>query len=600
MSDFIGYANFPTLDQVLNPSKPVEDIGWIAQRLTRTGTSWSSTLGQGVTVTWSASATDGGQSAFPGNTFGQLNADQIHAAEMATRAWSDVANISFVRVGSGYTGAGAYSDAGQVRLQGYSYSPTGAQGMSEMPGHGSAVTEVLTGGDYQGSYNWVPDGYNATGGYANMLHELGHVLGLSHSDDYQTPFPQYDTASTYYQASKLFSIMAYPDGRVGVLTPWQDPMTPGIDDIAAAQRLYGANMTTRTGDTVYGFNSNADEPYFRLAEPGIGQGTMHPRFTVWDAGGNDTFDFSGFDYNHVIDLREGHLSSVSGVAPAYGVEGYNVGIAYGVTIENAIGGQDGEMMYGNDANNHIVGNGGADFINGGAGQDTLDGGDDNDHIYGNGLGVAGSADGGDSILGGAGHDYINGNAGNDTISGGDGNDRIQGGQDNDLINGDAGQDQINGNLGNDTVHGGDGNDLLQGGKGDDQVFGDAGNDTLMGNLGVDVLTGGVGADVFKFALGDAVVVNGQTDRSTDFQADDRIALDFGVPTQVLHGSGTALASAATAAHDALIALGDAHAVEAVQIGADSYLFFDARADGHVEAVDLAGVSASTIDAHDFV
>jgi len=598
MSDYIGYANFPTLDQVLSPSKPVEDIDWIAQRLTRSGTSWSGSLGHGVTVTWSASATDQGQASFAGNVFAQLNADQIHAAEMATRAWSDVANINFVRVGSGYSGSAAYSNAGQIKIQGYSSTPTGAAGMSDMPGHGSVVTEVATGGGWEGSYQWVPDGFNAAGGYANLLHELGHAIGLSHPDDYATPFPQYDSASSYYQATKLFSIMAYPDGRVGVLGVWQDPMTPGIDDIAAAQRLYGANMTTRTGDTTYGFNSNADEPYFRITgDPN----QSFVRFTVWDAGGNDTFDFSGYAYNHVIDLREGHLSSVSHLSPDFGnVEGYNVGIAYGTVIENAIGGSGGEMMYGNDANNHIVGNGGADFINGGAGQDTLEGGDDNDHIYGNGLAGVGAADGGDSILGGAGHDYINGNAGNDTISGGDGNDRIQGGQDDDLINGDVGVDQINGNLGNDTIHGGDGNDLLQGGKGDDQVYGDAGNDTLMGNLGVDVLTGGAGADVFKFAFGDAVIVNGQPDRITDFQADDRISLDFGVPTQVLHASGTALASAATAAHDALIAAGDAHAVEAVQIGGDTYLFFDARSDGYIEAIDLAGVAASTVDAHDFV
>lgn len=37
---------------------------------------------------------------------------------------------------------------------------------------------------------------------------------------------------------------------------------PLMDDIAAIQKLYGANMTTRTGDTVYGFNSNTDRDFY--------------------------------------------------------------------------------------------------------------------------------------------------------------------------------------------------------------------------------------------------------------------------------------------------------------------------------------------------
>ena len=38
--------------------------------------------------------------------------------------------------------------------------------------------------------------------------------------------------------------------------------TPLIHDILAIQQIYGADMTTRTGDTTYGFNSNAGRDSF--------------------------------------------------------------------------------------------------------------------------------------------------------------------------------------------------------------------------------------------------------------------------------------------------------------------------------------------------
>jgi Peptidase M10 serralysin C terminal len=38
--------------------------------------------------------------------------------------------------------------------------------------------------------------------------------------------------------------------------------TPLLHDIAAIQAMYGADMTTRTGDTVYGFHSNAGRGAF--------------------------------------------------------------------------------------------------------------------------------------------------------------------------------------------------------------------------------------------------------------------------------------------------------------------------------------------------
>ena len=74
-------------------------------------------------------------------------------------------------------------------------------------------------------------------------------------------------------------------------------------------------------------------------------------FTIFDNGGTDTVDMSGFAGAQVIDLRQGASSDVLGGR-------LNMGIAYGTVVERAFGGS------GNDALTHVGGNGDRYLVHG--------------------------------------------------------------------------------------------------------------------------------------------------------------------------------------------------------------------------------------------
>ena len=286
---------------------------------------------------------------------------------------------------------------------------------------------------------------------------------------------------------------------------------PLIHDIAAIQRMYGADMTTRTGDTVYGFNSNAGRDSYDFTK------TPAPIMAIWDAGGNDTIDASGYATRQVIDLTPGSLSSIGGVTfdtaptseqvvanrtaagisnatytravydanmaalkanPEVGRLTDNVGIAYGAIIENAIGGSGADTIIGNSVDNILRGNAGNDLLAGGAGNDLLDGGT-----------------GDDEMLGGLGNDRFSVDSAGDKVV--------------ELAN--QGIDSVissvnyalTDNVENLTLTGaavsGTGNDLdnvITGNALANILVGGAGNDRLVGGDGRDFMTGGSGADVF--------------------------------------------------------------------------------------------------------
>ncbi|PHS58174.1 MAG: hypothetical protein COB17_04050 [Sulfurimonas sp.] len=237
-------------------------------------------------------------------------------------------------------------------------------------------------------------------GYATIVHEFGHALGLKHPfegantlkadlNDVNHTVMSYNSASNYVPS---FSVNQNTISYVAA--PFQ-PELFSLYDIATLQAIYGVNPDTNTGDDVYTLSY-----------------TDYKIQTIYDAGGNDTIDLSSAIGTSNIDLRSGSLNSVDVYTLAQVVELHqslisddywkifieetltslytdaklytgknNLGIAIGTIIENVLTGFGDDIITDNEVDNNIfssfgddkiyLGNGGSDYVDGGIGNDTI-------------------------------------------------------------------------------------------------------------------------------------------------------------------------------------------------------------------------------------
>ncbi|MBE9395979.1 M10 family metallopeptidase C-terminal domain-containing protein [Pontibacterium sp. N1Y112] len=295
----------------------------------------------------------------PGSGFLGLNKTQQKNFKFALNAWQEVSKLTFIEIPDSMT-------YGDIRVA-YTAKITGnVQAYAYFPGSGTYIGDIIRPSDQAGDI-WInpelTDLSVSSTGYATLIHEVGHALGLKHSFESEGGFPAINPTLD----NTKYTVMSYTEytGAGYIFTEENAfyytyrevmPTTPMLYDILAAQYMYGVDTTTRAGDDVYTFTTQAELK------------------TIWDAGGADEINLSNQNIAANLNLNAGEFSDIGQRQMTYKgpllQANENIAIAFGVIIENATGTRFDDVITGNSADNIIDGGLGDDRIDGGSGIDT--------------------------------------------------------------------------------------------------------------------------------------------------------------------------------------------------------------------------------------
>lgn len=240
------------------------------------------------------------------------------------------------------------------KINGYAYAYT--------PGTGSLNSDMFFNINYDKSgsdTNFFRNGYGSHG-WQTIWHETGHALGLDHTFESGTP-AAYDNWN--------YSCMTYTFTG-GEAKSW------GAGDLAYLQHLYGSNTNYLATDQLYTFSDiDTFSSYYSDGGPGAPTYDTFTNATLYDAGGQDTCDFSAlgrgirYDFDNITGtssvcyLDDFLKTTYTANNTTQYMTASQTAIAYSTVIEQVIGTDHGDhFLTTAQRSERVDGRAGVDYV----------------------------------------------------------------------------------------------------------------------------------------------------------------------------------------------------------------------------------------------